>query len=188
MKPLENERYGMIRLFEACISALALLVEQDAQLFTWKRGRIAICHCLSQHLEHLVFSNGQNGQNQKYFFDLYASIGGGISRLVPDILLHNRNEAEPERRMAIVWREGYLSEEELGALHDLKNKALCDLTLAIALLPQKDYLLIYRADESRIDYYHFNKTDAHCYLLKQREVCELSTDKSQLRLGIKNLR
>ncbi len=185
MKPLDSERYGMIRLFEACISALSLLVEHDSQLFTWRRGRIAVCHRLAHHLEHLLFSAGKPEKSKGYHLDLCATIPGEARVLTPDILLHNRDIENPVRSMAIVCREGYLSESELRSLHELKTKAGCDLTLAIAFLSQKDYLLIYRADDTRIDYYHFSRTEFHCQLLKRRDVVELSDDSHQLKLGMK---
>jgi hypothetical protein len=185
MKTLDNERYGMIRLFEACISSLALLVEQDAQLFSWRRGRLAVCHRLAYHLEHLVFSPESLGKSEGRYMDLCAAIPGDSRLITPDILLHNRSLEAPVRDMAIVCREGYLSEAELKALHELKVKADCELTLAIAFLPQKEYLLIYRADDTRIDYYHFNRSDFHCHLLKRRDVLELSDDSHQLKLGMK---
>lgn len=179
----ENERYGMIRLFEATIASLALLCEHDKQVFTWKRRRIPLSHCLANHLKtYLSSRTDHQGFATGMYIDMCVPVG---TALVPDILVHNRNTLAPARDLAIVCRDDYLSEQELKELHDLKTAAECELTLAVAFLPQKEYLLLYRADEGRIDYYHFLTATYHCQLLKRRDLSELSTDRRQLKLGMK---
>jgi hypothetical protein len=182
MKILESERYGMIRLFEACISALALLVQRDAVLFGWRRSRVAMCHRLAHYLEHAIFPTGSN---DGFVFDLSAPVGLSKGSVTSDILLHNRNLEDPVRPMAIMCRDDYLSEQELRMLYDLKTESGCTLALAIAFLPQKSYLLIYRADDEWIDYYHFDRDDHHCHLLRRRDMENLADNGQQLKLGIK---
>ncbi|MFA6706902.1 MAG: hypothetical protein WCR91_03295 [Sphaerochaetaceae bacterium] len=183
---LEHERYSMIRLFEACVSSLALLVELDKLLFSWRRPRIAICHRLAHYLEQTIFGQIHPSKPDEYVFDLSAPVGGPEFRTVnPDILLHNRDTDHPIRPMAIICRDDYLSEQELNLLQLLKTKAQCTLSLAIAFLPQKPYLLIYRADDEWIDYYHFERENSHCHLLRRRDMGELIDDGNQLKLGIK---
>ncbi len=107
-------------------------------------------------------------------------------------LNHPRHPAaQPQSRAAgarygrCLAAKGICREAELKALHELKVKADCELTLAIAFLPQKEYLLIYRADNTRIDYYQFQSDRLHCHLLKRRDVIEHSDDSHQLKLGMK---
>ncbi|MDD3366709.1 MAG: hypothetical protein PHS67_05565 [Sphaerochaetaceae bacterium] len=180
----EHERYGMIRLFETFIAALARLVDNDSVLFTWPKNHITISHRLAQHLEQVMFGELPVRHQEAYVVDLCVPILEDFRALIPDILVHNRKEKEGQRLIAITCRTGYLTEKELLYLHDFKNKAGCHLTLAIAFLPQKDYMLIYRADETTIDYYHFFREEKHCQLLKRRQISDVG-DRHQLKLGIK---
>ena len=83
--------------------------------------------------------------------------------------------------MGVVCRSRYLTNQELLKLHALKSH----LTLAVAFLPDKDYFLIYRSDESTLDYYHFYKEAKHCHLLRRRHISEIDeSDRQQLRLAI----
>jgi hypothetical protein len=182
----EDERYGMIRLFETHIHALSLLVEQDSSLFSWRRNRMAVCHRLARHLEQGLHDSFNLQQRNRYFVDLCAPIMEDAHAMIPDIVVHDRDQQEPQRLMAIVCREGYLSEQELLDLHELKTKGNCELTLGMAFLPNKEYILIYRADETTIDYYHFFRTEKHCQLFKRRQISEVSADRSQLKLDIKS--
>lgn len=182
----EHERYGMIRLFETYILALSHLVDQDSVLFHWRKNRMAISHRLAQHLEQGLFGALPPSQRENFLVDLCAPIMDESQGLIPDILVHDRQERDPKRLMAVVCRDGYLTEQELMGLHDLKTKAGCELTLAIAFLPLKEYMLIYRADETTIDYYHFLRSEKHCQLLKRRQISDVSTDAHQLKLGIKS--
>lgn len=188
MNFLEHERYGMIRLFETYIQALSRLVDQDSPLFGWRRNRVAVCHRLASYLQDGLFGALGPTQRQSYAVDMAVVLSDEGQDLMPDILVHDRKESEAHRLMAIVCREGYLTEAELWGLHELKVNGGCELTLAMALLPQKEYLLIYRADEHAIDYYHFLKSEKHCHLLKRREIGDVNADARQLKLGIKNAR
>ena len=182
----EDERYGMIRLFETHIHALSLLVDQDELLFSWRRNRMPICHRLARHLESGLHESFSLHQRQTFFVDLCAPIMEDTNVMVPDIVVHNRNLHDPQRLMAIVCREGYFSEQELLDLHAIKAKGNCELTLGMAFLPNKEYILIYRADDTTIDYYHFFKSEKHCQLFKRRQVSEVIADGRQLKLDIKN--
>lgn len=181
----DNERYGMIRLFETYILALSRLVEQDAELFGWKRNRLAVGHRLAHHLQEGLFGAFTSSQRNRYVVDMGAMVLNEPLALIPDILVHERGAKDPHRLMAIVCREGYLTESELWSLHELKVAGSCELTLAMALLPQKEYILVYRADGSSIDYYHFLTKEKHCQLLKKRQISDVSADAHQLKLGIK---
>jgi hypothetical protein len=185
MNNQEHERYGMIRLFETYISALSRLMEQDALLFTWRRNRVAVSHRLAHHLNEGLSDLFFPSQRKRIVVDMGAAVLEEARALIPDILVHDRDPSDPHRLMAIVCREGYLTEEELWALHELKVTGSCELTLAMAFLPQKDYMLIYRADGTAIDYYHYIGQEKHCHLLKRREISDVSSDARQLHLAIK---
>ncbi len=186
MKVLEHERYGMIRLFETYIQALSELVDRDSALFVWKKNRIAVSHRLAQHLEQGLFGALGVQHRNEYLVDLCAPIMDDPRALIPDIVVHDRGEKKAHRLMAIVCREGYLTENELLGLHEMKMKGDCELTLAMALLPDKEYILIYRANEATIDYYHFLRTEKHCQLFRRREIGDMPLDTHQLKLGIKS--
>jgi len=186
MNVTELERYGMIRLFETYIQALSVLVDQDSALFEWRKNRIAVSHRLAQHLEQGLFGTLGPQHHTQFFVDLCAPLVDDPKALIPDIVVHDRGEQEPHRLMAIVCREGYLTEQELIGLHEMKMKSSCELTLAMALLPEKEYMLIYRANEVTIDYYHFFQTEKHCQLFKRRELADVPLDAHQLKLGIKS--
>ena len=185
MIPQDHERYSMIRLFEAFIAALARLIDNDSVLFTWRKNHITISHRLAQHLEQVMFKELPVHHQEAYVVDLCVPILEDSRAIAPDILVHNRSGKENHRLMAIVCREGYLTEKELLNLHEFKNEAGCYLTLAIAFLPQKDYILIYRADETTIDYYHFFHAEKHCQLFRRRQISDVVSDRRQLKLDIK---
>ena len=186
MKVLEHERYGMIRLFETYIQALSELVDRDSALFLWKKNRIAVSHRLAQHLEQGLFGTLGPQHKNEYLVDHCAPIVDEPRALIPDIVVHDRGEQEPHRLMAIVCRESYLTEDELLGLHEMKMKGNSDLTLAMALLPDREYILIYRANEASIDYYHFLRTEKHCQLFRRRQIDDVPLDAHQLKLGIKS--
>ena len=188
MDILEHERYGMIRLFETQIHALSQLVDQDGQLFSWRRNRMAVCHRLAHHLEQGLHPGFSTQQKHTLFVDMCAPVLDEPNAMLPDIVVHNRNMREPVRLMAIVCREGYLSEQELLDLHAMKVRGNCELALGLAFLPNKEYILIYRADETTIDYYHFLRNEKHCQLFRRRQVSEVSADARQLKLDIKSRR
>jgi hypothetical protein len=185
MNPLEHERYGKIRLFETYIRALASLVDYDSALLSWKKNRVSLSHRLAQHLEQGLFGTLGSHHRSSFLVDMCAPIVDDSRALVPDIVVHDRNSKEPNRLMAIVCREGYLTEEELVQLHALKTNGHCELTLAMAFLANKEYFLIYRADDTTIDYYHFLIHEKHCQLFKRRQISDVAIDAHQLKLGIK---
>lgn len=173
---MNNERYSMIRLFETFLEALSHLVDKDEHLFSLKRNSIAVSHRLAQHLEKVMFGELPVKEQEGFVVDLAYPLEE--RSLNPDILIHNRVE---ERLMGVVCRSRYLTTQELLKLHALKSR----LTLAVAFLPDKDYFLIYRSDESTLDYYHFYKEAKHCHLLRRRHISEIDeSDRQQLRLAI----
>ena len=176
---MNNERYSMIRLFETFLEALSRLVDRDDHLFSLKKNSIALSHRLAQHLEEVMFGELPAKEQEGFVVDLAYPLEE--RSLNPDILIHNRSNRAEERLMGVVCRSRYLTNQELLKLHALKSH----LTLAVAFLPDKDYFLIYRSDESTLDYYHFYKEAKHCHLLRRRHISEIDeSDRQQLRLAI----
>lgn len=190
---VENERYSKIRLFEIFIDALRHLVQQDNDLFSWPRGKAAVVHRLASHLHTALrrdLSLHADEANDSYmelpgklYFDVGAAVNIGQKTFFPDIVLHNRSKENPIRLLAIVCRDNYLSEDEQISLQELQETGNCELALALSFLPQKNYLLIYRADSYKMEYYHFTRDDLSCVILKRREI-EGTEDDEQLKLGI----
>ncbi len=180
MKAQDNERYSMIHLFETFIHALACVSAQDEYLFAQPSMRIPFSFRLASALEKELMPY----LLETYFIDMGLPATQDTKALIPDILVHDRVNENKDVILAIVCRNGYLSEQELLGLHTLNNSSKCDLTLAIAVLPQQDYLLIYRSNELFVDYYHFYKDQQHCSFLKRKEIGEIEIDEKQLTLPI----
>jgi hypothetical protein len=178
----------MIRLFDACIASVALLVQYDTALLSLRKSHIPMCYRLAHYLENTLLPDPHSPETEGLVIDLGVQIANDSKTLVPDILLHDRNQEHPTRPLAIMCKEDYLTEQELEMLYDLKSRSLCNLPLAIAFLPQKPYVLIYRADEGWIHYYHFDVESSHCSLIRRREMNEAVDDSQQLRLAIKHRR
>jgi hypothetical protein len=155
--------YSEIRLFESFITSLRLLNEGEKELFYLKKGRVTTTHRLAIHLQKELFGSEQT----PYFVDLAYPLDFS---LIPDLLIHQRDQSNENNLMAFVCRETYLSEKELFRLIDLKERYKIVLTMGCALLPDKDYLLLYRIGEFSVDYYHFNLELATAVFLKRREV------------------
>ncbi|MGI5910661.1 MAG: hypothetical protein ACOX6K_09880 [Sphaerochaetaceae bacterium] len=191
---MENERYGKIRLFEIFVDALRNLVQEDNELFSWPRNKAAVVHRLADHL-HAALRRDlslHGDDSSRTYLDLpgrqYVDVGVqfsiGTKTFSPDILLHDRSKDRPVRPLAIVCRDSYLSENEQTSLHELQETGDCELVLALSFLPQKNYLLIYRADDYRMEYYHFLRDELNCVILKRRELDGQQDDEQQLKLGI----
>lgn len=181
----DHERYGKIRLFETFIQALSDLVDEDEVLFSWKKRRIAITHRLAVHLDHGFTEAFSSTKEAPPFVDMCAPIIDDSKIMIPDILVHHRTKNVPQHLLAVVCKEGYLTEQELLELHELRKVSQCELTLALSFLAPRDYLLIYRFDETTIDYYHFLRHEKHCQLFRRRELSDLPSDVHQLKLAIK---
>ena len=175
----DNERYSMIRLFETFIHSLSCVSSQDAYLLNHP-VRTPFSFRLASTLQKELMPQLPS----HYYIDMGIKATDNPKALVPDIIIHNRNDEKRETILAIVCRSGYLSESELIGLHTLKNSSDCDLTLAVAILPSQKYLLIYRSDEMFVDYYHFYIEHQHCSFLKRREIGDLEIDEKQLTLPI----
>lgn len=182
---MKNERYSQIRLFDACLKALGKLVQRDSVLFEWRLSRFAISHRLAQYLEQILFPSQAEGFSEGFVFDINAPVKLEKSTVITDILLHDRNQ---KKSMALMWRNGYLTNNDLASLAQMKAETGCTLVLAVVRLVNKPYLLIYRLNEQSIDYYHFNRESGRCDLLRQRSLDLVAAEDPQLKLDMKRRR
>jgi hypothetical protein len=58
------------------------------------------------------------------------------------------------------------------------------MTIGLAFLPQKEYILTYRPKKGRLDYYHYVKPTGEMNKLKEKEI-RTDLEAGQLTLGIK---
>lgn len=199
----ENERYSRIRLFTVFLESLEKVGKEDGDILVLAWGRPAFGHRLASYLHQglsaSLASDPVPGETLpvspllklpgNLYFDVTVPVASSFSKkaFTSDILLHDRGSgspAEDRKVMVIVIRDRYLTEDEQLALHALQDNDECSLALAISLFsPQKPYLLIYRVDSGRIDYYHYHLEDSTCVLFKQREI-RRNDDSGQLSLGM----
>jgi hypothetical protein len=182
----DKGRYSNILLFDAFEGALAHLISEDSELFEWQKAKASIAHCFASHLHRElkkvldlspdIGSAGFLSLPQQMKVDIFPTVGS----VRVDLLVHNRKNCRP---LAVVFHNDYLNKNQMDKLRKLQGLG-CNLVLAVAFLPQKDYILIYRSNGERIDYYHFNKQDGMSSLFMQKEM-ETDTNSLQLSLGIK---
>lgn len=178
-----SRQYTNTQLFEAFEDALKHLIEDDAELFTWPKAKVSIAHTFASHLHRTlckVLGLSLDTSSKSYLtlpqnmkVDLFAL----AQESKADILLHDRAKNRP---LAILFNQDYLSKQQIEVLHKLEKEG-CSLVLGVAFLTQKDYILIYRANKERLDYYHFSRSGHTSSLLKQRE---LSGGESPLQLSL----
>ena len=182
-----SRQYTNTQLFEAFEEALKHLIEDDQELFTWSKAKVSIAHTFASHLHRSLCkvlglsldtsSKSYLGLPQNMKVDLFALAKDSMA----DILLHDRKDSRP---LAILFNQDYLTKQQIEILHKLEKEG-CNLALGVAFLHQKDYILIYRANGERLDYYHFSRSGHTSSLLKQRELSG-SVSPLQLSLNIQN--
>lgn len=166
MSPIS--RYSDIILFEAIRQSLGSFLSKDEILLTWPKPKSSVAHALALHLyAHLGIE-----ESDQFWVDV--GVGGF------DILVHNR---EGKQILGIIFSFTYLSSTQQEQLVRLEQ-AGCKMTLGLAFLPQKEYILTYRPKKGRMDYYHYIKESEEMRKLKVKEVKDIS-DIGQLTLGIK---
>ena len=87
--------------------------------------------------------------------DLCPVLNRSPKALNPDILVHNRSTKT--QILAVICRTDYLTEPEQDELIRFRKESKCDLVLALSFMVQKNYMLIYVANEDKIEYYHFER-------------------------------
>lgn len=173
-----NGRYTQYLLFEAIKQALkAYVAEEEASVSAQKskaNRNHSLALALQKSLEKLLeVADGHLPSDMKV--DIMIE---GL-----DILVHDR---KGKRLLALLVSHDYLDKKAQEVLHQLNNGG-CKLTLGIAFLPQKEYVLLYRPKEESLDYYHYNRSEGTASLLMKKEV-EGEGEDLQLSLGIKEKR
>ena len=169
-----NTKRKTIRVFETFGKALSLLETKDSQIYVWPRNRIALSHALAVHLGKL-FSE----LDDRLYSDLCPVLAKSGKSLNPDILVHNRGA---QQLLSVVCRNEYLTESEQEELIRFRKESRCELVLALSFMVQKNYMLIYVANEDRIEYYHFDRNSLTIEPVRKRNLDSRTEDKDQLTL------
>ena len=170
-----STRRSRIRAFETFGKALSLLEAQDRILYTWPRNRIALSHALADHIRDLMRESGA-----ELSVDLCPSLSKSGKTLSPDILVHDRESGN--QVLSVVCRNEYLTESEQDELIRFRRESRCELVLALSFMAQKNYMLIYAANEDRIEYYHFDRNSLTLEPVRKRSLEDAPGNKDQLTL------
>ena len=154
---------------------MGLLESNDRQLYDWPRNRLALSHALAVHLHDLFVES-----KQKYSVDLCPVLSKSTKALNPDILVHNRQSGQ--QILSVVCRNEYLTESEQSELISFRKTSSCELVLALSFMVQKNYMLIYAANEDRIEYYHFDRNFMTLEPVRKRDITKKSENTDQLTL------
>lgn len=166
-KLLSNKRSAAINLFEAFQEALGDLHERDSYLFSKPKTKGAISHKLAMYMEQHL--QAKQLSYEGFTFDVMLSH--------TDILLHDR---AGKVLVSIMVFHDYIPKNEIELLKRTMVEGAV-LTLAVAFLSGKDYLLIYRVGKETIDYYHYNLAENLSSLKMSKNRLE-RYDKEQLPL------
>ena len=170
-----STKRSKIRAFETFGKALNLLEAQDSVLYSWPRNRVALSHALAMHLYELL-----KDSDRKLSVDLCPVLSRSPKALNPDILVHNRETGS--QMLSIVCRNDYLTEGEQDELIRFRRESKCDLVLALSFMVQKNYMLIYVANEDKIEYYHFERNSQTLEPVRSKNLEERDEPVEQLTL------
>lgn len=141
--------------FDLFISALKDFESGDSVLYPWPRNRIALIHCLAERLSRYM--------EEGLYVDMAPSLSKSRKTVNPDIIVHNRRN---HIKLAVVCRNGYLSEAEQKSLVTLARK--CDLVMAVSFFTQKSYMLLYMASGDRVEYFHFDRNTLTAHAVRKK--------------------
>ena len=170
-----STKRSKIKVFDIFGRALGLLETEDNELYRWPRNRLALCHALAVHIHDLL-----EDSKQGYSVDLCPVLTKSTRDLNPDILVHNRQSGH--QILSVVCRNEYLTESEQSELIRFRKESSCELVLALSFMVQKNYMLIYAANEDRIEYYHFDRNSMTLEPVRKRELGTKTESKDQLTL------
>ena len=165
-----STKRSKIKAFDTFGKALCLLESQDRELYSWPRNRLPLSHALAMHISSLL------DQKQKLSVDLCPVLNRSPKALNPDILVHNRETKS--QLLAVICRTDYLTESEQDELIRFRRESKCDLVLALSFMVQKNYMLIYVANEDSIEYYHFERNSQTMEPVRSRSL-ETQTDTAE---------
>ena len=167
-----STRRSKIKAFDTFGKALGLLEAKDSVLYTWPRNRIALSHALAEHIRDLISES-----DKRLSVDLCPMLSRSGKTLNPDILVHDRESGH--QVLSVACRNEYLTENELIRF---RRESKCELVLALSFMPQKNYLLVYAANEDRIEYYHFDRNSLTMEPVRKRSLEDSPESKDQLTL------
>ena len=170
-----STKRSKIRAFETFGKALNLLEAQDGILYSWPRNRLALSHALAMHLYELLKES-----DRKLSVDLCPVLSRSPKALNPDILVHNRETGS--QVLSIVCRNDDLTEAEQEELIRFRRESKCDLVLALSFMLQRNYMLIYVANEDKIEYYHFERNSQTLEPVRSRSLSDQKEPAEQLTL------
>ena len=170
-----STKRSKIKAFDAFGKALQKLDTQDRELYSWPRNRLALCHALAMHLDALF-----QDQKNKISVDLCPVLNRSPKALNPDILVHNRTTKA--QVLSVICRNDYLTEAEQEELIRFRRESKCDLVLALSFMVQKNYMLIYVANEDKIEYYHFERNSQTLEPVRSRNLSDQEEPAEQLTL------
>ncbi|MBN2860036.1 MAG: hypothetical protein JXK93_07230 [Sphaerochaetaceae bacterium] len=174
MKEGEQERSSQVSLFETLLHSLKEVMDTRADILTLSARRAPFSYRIAYTLETELKALHRS----QFTVDMGLSVTGDTKALVPDISVREGDTL----LMTLSVRNSYLSERELLALHSLRMSTMCPITLAVALLPRSEYLLIYQSDEMFVDYFHYYTEHHHLSFLKRIETGEIGSSVKQLSL------
>ena len=70
--------------------------------------------------------------------------------------------------LALFWSDDYLTEKERARAYDFHLDKAPSLTLAFSVLPDKDWILVYRFEKSFLEYLHIDKATFEETPLRQK--------------------
>jgi len=170
-----STRKSRIRAFDIFQKSLNLLEKEDRQLYSWPRNRLALTHALAEHIRDQIIH-----LELKYSVDLCPAFTRSSKAINPDILVHNRNTGN--QLLSIVCRNEYLTESEQADLIKYRKESKCELILALSFMVQRNYMLVYVANEDRIEYYHFERNSGTLEPVRKRSLEDQKESKDQLTL------
>lgn len=163
-----KNRYSDIILFDAVRKSLGSFLSKDEILLDWPKPKASVAHALATHLyKHLDIEESD---------PLWVDVGVQGA----DIMVHDR---AGKQILGIIFSFTYLSSNQQGQLIRLEQER-CKMTIGLAFLPQKEYILTYRPKKGRLDYYHYVKPTGEMNKLKEKEI-RTDIEAGQLTLGIK---
>lgn len=146
-----------ITLFDAFRASLQRTFENYPYLFQHKKNRIAFSHRLASEMDRET--------GGRYLIDISLPVTNERTGITPDIIVRER---DMRLVMALYIEEDYLSKaekDEASRLHEETGA----FTLALSILSEKEYVLLYRFAASFTDYLHLSKHDYSDSLLKRME-------------------
>ncbi|MDD2231680.1 MAG: hypothetical protein PHO44_00280 [Sphaerochaetaceae bacterium] len=168
----DKKKISDFKLFQHFTESLAQVQNEDSMIFDWQKPKMAFCFRLALHLQLRM---------PEFHVDLQPN---PESKALPvcDILVHSREEQD-YRPMALICKPDYLSNSEQDHLISLASDENT-LVLAVAFFPKKDYFLVYRALQDRIEYYHFDRSTLSCEPLKNKDLPDLKGQEAQYSLKL----